>query len=89
MKAQHLPASKYEVVWFDVSVNDFAAVDLLDHVEHGDGKREDERWRHHFLRGIFIEINGILETTESGLLRWLHRMNEISSQELCPRRPLQ
>jgi hypothetical protein len=38
---QHLPVSEYEIVWLDVSVDDFTVMDLLDHAEHSDSKSED------------------------------------------------
>ena len=42
-------------------MNDFAAVDLFNHVKHSDSEGDDESLRHHFFRGVFIEVNGILE----------------------------
>ena len=41
LKVQHLPVSEYEIVWLNVSVNNFTAVHLFDHVEHSERKRED------------------------------------------------
>lgn len=42
-------------------MNDFTAVDLFNYVKHSDSKNDDESLGHHFFRGIFIEVNGILE----------------------------
>jgi hypothetical protein len=61
-----LPVAQNEIVWLNVSMNDFAAVDLFDHKEHSDSKRDDESLGHHFFRGAFIEVNGILETMQIG-----------------------
>ena len=46
-------------------MNDFAAVDLFNHVKHSDSEGDDESLGHHFLRGVFIEVNGILEIIQS------------------------
>lgn len=59
-----MPVSQYEIVWLNVSVNDFTTMDLFNHVEHSDSKRDDESLGHHFFRGIFVEVNGILETMQ-------------------------
>lgn len=42
-------------------MNDFAAVDLFNHVKHSDSESDDESLGHHFFWGIFIKVNGILE----------------------------
>jgi hypothetical protein len=42
-------------------MNDFAAVDLFNHVKHSDSESEDKSLGHHFFRGIFIEVNDILK----------------------------
>lgn len=63
-RGPHLPVSQYEIVWLNVSVNDLTAVDVFNHVEHPDSERDDESLGHHFFGGIFVEVNGILETMQ-------------------------
>lgn len=66
-------------------MNDFAAVDLFDHKEHSDSKRDDESLGHHFFRGAFIEVNGILETMQIG--SWVGCGNFKSKALLLPSTP--
>lgn len=76
---RHSPAPEYEVVWLNIPVDDFTAVDVLHHVEHADSKGQHQSLRHHLLRGVLIEVDGILETTESGILSRLHSFSDIPS----------
>lgn len=59
-KGKHSPFSKDEVVRFNVTVNDFAVMELFHHVKNFYGKVDDKCLRHHLLRKLFVDVYSIL-----------------------------
>ena len=59
-KGKYLPFSKYEIVGLNVTMNDFAAVELFHHIKNFYSKVDYKCLRHHLLRKLFVNVYGIL-----------------------------
>lgn len=60
-----MPFSQDEIVRLDVPVDDFAAVQLLHHVQDFDGEVDDEGLGHHLLWELLVNVDGILEARDT------------------------